>query len=186
MPATPNEAAKERLVLHLDSLATEFPRIPRAGGEVLAQAATVCLESQDHESGVELQITGETKQAGVLYWTIKLDAATDAFWKDEKDTTKTGAEAVAIVLVRKLGGFTVIERSFQPTGFDWWLGHDDGLFQKKVRLEVSGIRHGSSRDVSHRTSVKKKQTKQSDELRLPAWIVIVEFGAPLSRVSRRQ
>jgi hypothetical protein len=49
----------------------------------------------------------------------------------------------AILLMRALTGYTVIERSRKGTGFDWWLGTEDNLFQGKVRLEVSGILRGT-------------------------------------------
>ena len=74
------------------------------------------------------------------------------------------------------------------TGFDWWLGTQEGdLFQKKARLEVSGLlREAQMWRVTARISEKKKQTEVSDQTtKTPAVIVVVEFSAPLSKVVKR-
>jgi hypothetical protein len=73
----------------------------------------------------------------------------------------------------------------EGTGFDWWLGNDDDLFQAKARLEVSGILKGTTKQISSRISSKKSQTRQSDALGLAAFVVVVEFGTPRSRVVQR-
>ena len=89
------------------------------------------------------------------------------------------------MLVRTLTDFTVIERSFKGPGFDYWLGHDDGLFQGKARLEVSGIRNGTEAQVNQRVKEKLNQITPSDHTGLPAYIVVVEFKQPQSRVVKK-
>jgi hypothetical protein len=92
---------------------------------------------------------------------------------------------VAILLIRALTGYTAIERSRKGTGFDWWLGTEDNLFQGKARLEVSGILHGSTRRINSRIKVRTEQTKQSDNLAFVAYVVVVEFGTPRVKVVQR-
>jgi hypothetical protein len=84
-----------------------------------------------------------------------------------------------------LTGLTILERSRKGTGFDWWLGNDDNLFQKKARLEVSGILHGSTRRINSRVQARLRQTGQSDDLALTAYVVVVEFGTPRVKVVQR-
>ena len=107
------------------------------------------------------------------------------FWNDLEEATQHGAYAVAILLVRALTGYTVIERSRKGTGFDWWLGTEDNLFQGKARLEVSGILHGTTRRINGRIKARVGQTTQSDNLALPAYVVVVEFGTPRAKVVQR-
>jgi hypothetical protein len=52
-------------------------------------------------------------------------------------------------------------------------------------LEVSGLRKGNESDIKSRLKRKKEQTKRSDGVLLPAYIVIIEFGKPQSQVAKR-
>jgi hypothetical protein len=92
---------------------------------------------------------------------------------------------VAILLIRALTGYTVVERSRKGTGFDWWLGTDDNLFQGKARLEVSGILRGTRRRINSRIKARLAQTSQSDNLAVTAYVVVVEFGTPRAKVVQR-
>ena len=108
-------------------------------------------------------------------------------WADLEVATEHGAYGIAALLIPVLTNLTIVQRSRKGTGFDFWLGPmsaDEVLFQKKARLEVSGIRKGSESQIKARLRQKKEQTKRSDGV-LQAYIVIVEFGEPQSRVVRR-
>jgi hypothetical protein len=52
-------------------------------------------------------------------------------------------------------------------------------------LEISGILKGNSREISNRLSRKKKQSRQSDATELRAYVAIVEFGTPQTKVVQR-
>jgi hypothetical protein len=79
----------------------------------------------------------------------------------------------------------VVERSKKGPGFDYWLGNEDEdgeeLFQRKARLEVSGILSGSRLQVQARVRQKKEQMKPSDRL-APGYVAVVEFGTPIACV----
>lgn len=107
-------------------------------------------------------------------------------WNDLEFTTEQGAYGVALLIIRAVTDFTVIERSRKGTGFDYWLGYeeDELSFSTKARLEVSGIRSGDTQSVKKRVKRKLNQTNISDGS-LPALIVVVEFGTPLSQVKRK-
>src|ERR1700680_191776 len=81
--------------------------------------------------------------------------------------------------------YTVVERSRKGTGFAWWLGTEDNLFQGKARLEVSGILRGTTRRINSRIKARIGQTRQSDNLALTAYVVVVGFGTPLAKVVQR-
>ena len=92
---------------------------------------------------------------------------------------------MAFLLIRAITGYTVVERSRKGTGFDWWLGTDDNLFQGKAHLEVSGILQGTARRINSRIKARLRQTMQSDNLALTAYVVVVEFGTPRAKVVQR-
>ena len=58
------------------------------------------------------------------------------------------------------------------------------MLQKTARLEVSGIREGTTNAINKRVK-ERVQTKQSDHLNLPAFVVVVEFGNPVATVVKR-
>jgi hypothetical protein len=76
-------------------------------------------------------------------------------------------------------------RALEEGGFDYWLGNEDEdgeeLFQRKARLEVSGILSGSRLQVQARVRQKKEQMKPSDRL-APGYVAVVEFGTPIACV----
>ena len=131
---------------------------------MLAQAAVVCLTHQAHTPSVRLVVEGAFTAPFSLSWSEEVTEAKRRFWNDLEEATQQGAYAVAILLLRALTGYTVIERSRKGTGFDWWLGTEDNLFQGKARLEVSGILRGTTRRLNSRIKARMTQTKQSDNL----------------------
>jgi hypothetical protein len=107
-------------------------------------------------------------------------------WNDQQEATEYGAVGIAVLLLKRFHRYSAIERSFKGTGFDYWLGeNDDLLFQKKARLEVSGIIRGNASQVENRVVSKLKQTDVSDG-QLPAYVAVVEFGNPLAKVVRKK
>jgi hypothetical protein len=107
-------------------------------------------------------------------------------YNDPQEATEKGACAVAICLIHDVAGFAVVERSRKGTGFDYWLGADDPHpFQKKARLEVSGILRGTERDLEQRIRQKCRQTQRSDHTRLEALVAVIEFGHPMAKVVKR-
>ena len=168
--------------LNLNDLPQDYPGI----GNALAQAGAICLESQYHTSGVLLSVRGGgiTANGYHLDWTPG-DAGDSAMWQHNQ-VTEWGPGAVAILLVKSATPYRDFEASTQGTGIDFWLGDgSDILFQRKARLEISGIRNGSDADIARRSAAKLRQTRQSDAAQIPAYVVVVEFGRPLAEVHQR-
>jgi hypothetical protein len=169
--------------IDLNTLGSGLPAITPEVGRALAQAGAICFESEGHSSGKQLSIKGKYQAALAVLWPPINDQALRC-WNDPEYTTEHGAVAVAILLVRKFAGFSVIERSRKGTGFDYWLGDEnDNPFQNMARLEISGIRNGSELIVKRRVKDKLKQTTPSDGTALPAFIIVVEFGTPMSEIA---
>ncbi len=174
--------------LHLSTIADGIPPgISKDYGSSLAEAAAVCLESQNHSSGVWLIVDGTYSQTFSLFWDHDVQAAR-ASWADMPFTTEQGAYCIAALLIRALTNYTLIERSYKGTGFDYWLGSIGAevlLFQKTARLEVSGILQGDEAAISTRAKQKISQASRSQKTGLPAFIVIVEFKSPRSRIVKK-
>jgi hypothetical protein len=172
-------------VLDLGELANGCPAITPAYGGYLAEAGGVCLESQGHEPGVALSVTGQATESHELKWPEVTDQMTRCH-NDPEVATEHGAVGIAILLAKRVVGYSVIQRSRKGTGFDWWLGNEDELpFQNKARLEVSGIRAGTAAQISARVREKIAQVTPSDRTELPAHAIVVEFGQPCAEVRRK-
>jgi len=151
-------------------------------GAALAQAGAICFEDQNHPNGVELKVDGTFAAKYRVYWQEVTDQMRRC-WNDLVYATEHAACGVALLLVCDLTEYTVILPSRRGTGFDYWLGEkgdeEELPLQKKARLEVSGIRRGNYSVVKARVKQKLKQVERSDSFLYPAYIVVVEFGAPL-------
>ena len=151
------------------------------------EAASVCFEERGHTSGVRVTIKlllgSESEDAVSVEWK-PVPQPTRRTWNDLAEAAEYGACGVAFLLISEFTEFSVIERSPKGEGFDYWLGEEDDLFQKKARLEISGTRLGA-KEADKRVEVKRRQTDASDASRLPAYIVVVDFGTPTSRVVKK-
>lgn len=171
-------------VLELRTLETGSPGITAAFGAFLAEAAAVCLEDQRHTPGVTLIFEEHQRQPFQLTWSPVTDQQRRCH-NDQQVATEHGAYGIAILVMKRVTGKSVMERSRKGTGFDYWLGdQSEGLFQGKARLEVSGILHGSMSRIDARVRAKSKQTEVSDGS-FPAYIAVIEFRRPLAKVIRR-
>ncbi|HAG81465.1 MAG TPA: hypothetical protein DCL61_09885 [Cyanobacteria bacterium UBA12227] len=175
-------------MLHLSDLCQDKPERPGWSltfGAICADAAAVCLEEQGHHSPVTLQIDG----IGACEIEIQWNAINDTirrFNADQEVATEYGAYGIAALIMPHLTNLTIIERSVKGKGFgfDFWLGSNDEkdtLFQRKARLEVSGIRKGSESIIQSRVNMKLKQISPSDRV-APGYVAVVEFGTPKARI----
>ena len=164
-----------------------IPGVSARRGAAFAEAAGVCLESQGHAPGVEIRARGRIAGSYSVDWPPITDDSRSS-WNDDQEATEDGAMGVAILLMKRESKYSAIKRSRKGTGIDYWLGDDSDVpFQRKARMEVSGIRRGNSREISARVKQKLNQTKASDSDygNLPAYVIVVEFGTPLAEVRIR-
>jgi hypothetical protein len=172
--------------LEIVALRNGAPGLTPALGGCLAEAASICLERAEHSQGVVMAILGDLNAWVPLSWEPTSDQMRRA-WRDDDEATEFGACGIAALIVKRFRGLSIVERSVKGTGFDYWLGpEDDGheLFQRRMRLEVSGIGRGTDAEIRARVRQKERQTAQVAS-RLPAVIAVVEFASPQSRLIDR-
>ncbi len=169
----------------LDTLRKGLPTLTEVWGSFLSEAGLYCLESQGHKSGAELKVEGIINRFYAIYWEDHLSKKMLHSWGDPEEAVEYGATCLAILLALKNTNFNTIERSYRGTGFDYWLGNANEVselpFQRKARLEISGIMCGDSNLVDRRTRKKIKQTDVSDSTGFPAFVIVVEFSRPMSK-----
>lgn len=173
--------------LLLAKLEEGTPGITEAWGKFLTEASTVCFECQQHTTGVEMTVQGLTPTKFKIHWEHSITEQVRNAWEDMQEATEYGACGVAVLLILELTEYTVIQRSVKGTGVDYWLGFKDATlpFQNAARLEVSGIMNGDANAIKSRVKKKINQTKVTDSGNLPAYIVVVEFGKPVSHVVQK-
>ena len=173
--------------LNLNDLGSaSIPGVSARLRAALAEAAGVCLESQEHAQGVDLRVSGYVSGVYSVDWHPIPDRSRRA-WNDSDEATEYGAAGVAVLLIERETGYSVIQRSDKGTGVDYWLGDaSDPKYRFAARLEVSGIRSGDSGRARARIRQKLNQTRASDSAygNLPAYVVVVEFGFRSPRYAR--
>ena len=159
-----------------------MPGLTAEVGAMLAQAAGVCLDSQEHASGIPLTVVQATRSYHSLVWPHVTEQARRSF-RDKDEATEYGACGIAILVARRILGYAVMSRSRKGTGFDYWLGRDPARppFYHEARLEVSGIRQGNVADVRKRVAEKRRQIASAPSSLLGI-VIVVEFGEPLAKV----
>ena len=178
-------------MLNLDDLGnTYIPGVSPSIGKALAEAGAICLDSRHHHQGVLLAVHGIRSYSYTLSWT-PATAQGHRAWQHNQ-ATEWGAAGVAVLLARSETPFTVVEAAIQGTGIDYWLGEESDItFQRKARLEISGIRPEGGAMVSDgtiagRVREKLQQTVQSDNTNTPAYVIVVEFGRPIAEVHQNE
>ena len=94
------------------------------------------------------------------------------------------AEGIACLTIRATTNYTAIKRSQRNDGVDFWLAESDDLdtlaFQFAARLESKGITEARyPSDIKAKVDEGVNQTKRSDTTRLPAYIIVTDFGKPI-------
>lgn len=175
--------------LNLNLLCAGYPGIHPSKGRYLCEASALCFSNQFHNSGIELVVGGQDKPFYVI-WNNQITDQLRRSFADQKELTEYGAEGVAILLILEIKDeFTIVERASIGTGFDYWLGKKDQSLpfaNGTARLEISGIMTANPKNnIQIRLEKKKTQIKQSDNSRLPAYIVIIEFSKPESHIEEK-
>jgi hypothetical protein len=176
--------------LILDDLRNGMPGISPNFGASLVESAVVCLEDQQHSSGVIMRVDGNHHHNVTVRWENLTDPnQARRSYGDSEVATENGAYCIASLLISGFTDYTVAERARKGRGFDFWLGKKNEeppsiLFQEKARLEVSGIRKGDERAISHRLRRKANRINAHCSP-LPVVVIVVEFGSPRSRIKTR-
>ena len=143
------------------------------------------MDNQGHKSGKEIKIEGDLEGQFKLVWR-EVTQQIRSSRNDLEDAVEGGAYCLAMLVIEKLTSLKVNKQSQKRTGFDYWLGKEnkEGV-QGLARLEVSGILKGTKGQINQRLKEKMRQTQKSDNLNIPAYIVIVEFSQPIIKIKKR-
>lgn len=183
LPATFHKKKPILKQFHLSDLREKCPKLPPKRCDSMAEAGAIAFENQSHESGVELLVDGPRSEKFTLTWDAP-DARGD--WPEMRELANEGAVAVALSLVFEMTDFEVIRQSRIGTGFDYLLGYQenhpsyDSDNFLAARLEISGIKNGTTNEIAQRVRDKMKQTNASDSLGLPAYVALTEFSKPVA------
>lgn len=177
------EDKNRRRKIALSLLADGMPGLTPSWGGVMAEASSVCLEDRGHGLFVQLDVEG-LLEAAFEVERLAVDPRMKSSHRDENRATENGAYGISILVLYSLTGLRVLYQSRVSSGFDYFLApEDEPLFQAAARLEVSGIRNGTGREIRVRTREKLRQIQRSgiDE---PVLVAIVEFSRPRLRLER--
>ena len=176
-------------MLDLNKLIGELPTITEKMGGLLAESAAFCLEYNRHLTGSEIRVVGSKPKSMKIVWSFEIDHRAQYTYQDKPEVTELGATGVAILLSLELTGYNSVIRSCKGTGFDYWIGNFEDSkelpFQKKARLEVSGILNDSESVFKSRVKQKLKQTDVSDFMKIPAYVSVVEFSEPVASLVKK-
>jgi hypothetical protein len=105
------------------------------------------------------------------------DARVSNAHANEIDATEIGAYGLSLAAIEAVAGLVAVRRAETLTGADWYIapsGTDTEDLETCIRLEVSGISAGGSRDVNSRLSKKVAQAARGNS-NLPAIAAVVGF-----------
>lgn len=173
--------------LNVDEMDLRCPGISDGINTSFKEAIKVCLEINKHRQGQIFTIEGHISNKLNILWRPATQQLFDS-WSDHQETTEVAACGIAVHIILSNTNYTVRNRSWKGTGFDYWLGAKnapESLFQNVAKLEVSGI--AEEKKANKITSRVKRKINQIDKFKdkypaLLAFIVIVEFSAPKSLV----
>ncbi|OPY65906.1 MAG: hypothetical protein A4E63_02765 [Syntrophorhabdus sp. PtaU1.Bin050] len=177
--------------LVLESLGSDIPTLNKVKASMLRETCIWCLTKCEHSNGVQIKCDIFTAPVThTIKWEddVDLDGLLRAY--NDDDAVPFGAEALALLLIRKHTPFTAIQRAAKPSGIDYWLGYKSknpySLFSMKdARLEISGILvESGSNTIKSRIKQKLKQTEASDHV-FPVFISVIEFGNPKAETVRK-
>lgn len=179
--------------LNLDDWTKGIPVVSNRAAGYFIEACMVCFDSQNHKSGVALIAkTDDAEYCYNIHWQQPVTEELNRNYGGNRNkTTEFGAAAIALMLIHDLTEYTAVEEAFVGSTVDYFLAPkdvadaiDDTLIFNHTRAycEIRGIRkeeRGNTILGALRKKIKRLNTPQD----LPAYIVIVEFGQPFSRIN---
>ncbi len=176
----------DTVVLDFDKLNQALPRVRTSLLEHIYDAAVFLLNHHGHETGLRFEVRSleEHLNFATLVWTRPYSECMINTFGDTGYAVEFAAEGMACLTIRATTKYTAIKRSQRNEGVDFWLVESDDLdrfpFQFAARMESKGIskaRYPS--DITARLEEGTNQSKRSDETRLPAYIIVTDFGQPI-------
>ena len=173
----------------LEDLKRGYPGLDKDTGGSYRIAAMVCLDSQNHDSGVlcEMKSLTETESMLHLSWNEAVTQQMKNTWHDRREASELGAAGVAILVILAFTEYTVLRRMDidEKTGMDYWLSKSsnvgdltENFLLGDARLEVAGRRSASTGTIRRIVQSKLKRSSKSDKTATPAYVIVMEFSGP--------
>lgn len=92
----------------------------------------------------------------------------------------------------ELTEYQVVEQSVIGTGFDFWLGYKENNENYdpdnflNARVEISGINKGNRAEIFRRGREKMRLLSVSNHLKIPGYVIVTEFSAPISLILKNE
>lgn len=178
----------QRPILNLERLEEGYMSLSRRKSAAHGEASFYCLDSQNHKTGINLQIEGSFTEIYCLEWPYNMTEQVIRTWRENNEATDEGACGIAFLLITDLTDYDDISRAWHTTGFDYYLSYQAAVepFEAAAKLEVSGIRAAKNdSEIKQRVKQKLAQTDVSDGDALPTYVIVVEFSRPVAQVVRK-
>lgn len=156
------------------------PGVTEGRARAHAEAACVCV-ARHHRSPTEYTVWNQEEQTPVLLeWDVP-DERLLAAWANTNEATESGAVGLVLAALETCAGLVAVRRAETRTGADYYVGppgsgRED--LEQCLRLEISGVDHGSASLVHGRVFEKVRQTMRG-ESNLPALVGVVGFKVSL-------
>jgi hypothetical protein len=168
--------------IHLQTLRLDgaHPGVSEARARAHAEAVCVCV-ARHHQSPTEYTVWNQEEQTPLaLEWDVP-DERLLAAWANTNEATEAGAVGLVLAALETCAGLVAVRRAETGTGADYYVGppgsgRED--LERCLRLEISGVDHGSASLVHGRVFEKVQQTLQGKS-NLPALVGVVGFKVSL-------
>ncbi len=154
----------------------------------LHEGVIVAMVLHHHPSGVSISMEGLSTAPATLIWVEQtLTPAMQAAWADPRELVEAAATGVAFLLIRARTVYTIIRRSWQGSGIDFWLGFaDDPTYTNRAGLEVSGMHTATRSRFNERIKRKREQVRASADLGIPLYVVVFVCDQPRAYLDREE
>lgn len=180
------------VLLDLDKIHQALPSVRTSLVDYIYDAAVYLLHHHRHQSGLQCEIRSleENLHTATLVWTRPYSESMINTFGDTNYAVEFAAEGIACLTIRATTKYSAIRRSQRNDGVDFWLAESEDLdtlaFQFAARLESKGITEARYySDIKAKVDEGIDQSKRSDSTRLPAYIIVTDFGKPIIVMVRR-
>lgn len=154
--------------LFIERLHDRHPGLTEFIAGLFSDSAAVCL-SRHYQSPVTIAVSTE---ADTRDYSVEWDAPDERRLRalaNTPETTEFGACGVTLAAVEAMLGLVAVERADHRTGADYYVNADpsDLSLERALRLEVSGVDHGSEATVRALLRQKVDQARRGGSI-LPA------------------
>lgn len=150
--------------------------LTKAIADAYTEAASVCLD-RHHQSPTRFDLEKNASRSKVSVEWQAPDARVRHSWANEGDATEAGAYACTLAAVELVDRLVAVRRAETMTGADYYVAPRDKAsddLEDCLRLEISGVDHGSESTVRQRLRDKLAQVAAGNS-NLPAIAGVVGF-----------